>query len=243
MQRPFAFKPVRIKTKLSRLVLENIRDALIDGSLKPGDKLPSMTVLAEQMGVGISSIREAVKTLEGLGVLETRQGDGTVVSGRLNESAFNALSLQLIVLPRSPEELTGFREMYESAYTHLAMDNYTPADLAILEEIVISQEEKSKKTDFNANDERTFHLAVLECTHNCYVIHVGHALIDLFLSTLPTSGRILSPVSIAGDHRAILEAFRKKDREALNSVLKKSFSGWEQRLHGLDYVEPNNIIL
>lgn len=240
-EKAFAFKSVKTKAKLSRLVLDNIRDALISGSLKPGDKLPAMTDMANQMGVGISSIREAIKMLEGLGVLETHQGDGTIVSDGLNENAFNALSLQLIVLPYSPDDLTSFREMYESAYTPLAMNNYTTNDFVILEKIVIDQEKRAESSNLNASDEKTFHLAVLNCTHNHYVIHIGRALIDLFLSTLPSSGRIIDPFTIAHDHRMILEAFRQKNIVALRSVLEKSFTGWEQRLHGIDYAEPDSL--
>jgi len=234
------FKSVKIKTKLSRLILDNVRDALIDGSLKPGDKLPSMTDLAEQMDVGISSIREALKMLEGLGVLETRQGDGTIISNGLNESAFNALSLQLIVLPNSRGDLLDFREMYESAYTALAMRNYTAADLEHLEEIVVFQENKTKTSSLEANDERIFHLAVLNCTHNHYVIHIGSALIDLFLSTLSSNRQVTDSAAIAEGHRCILEAFRAKDSISLNNVLQNSFNNWEQILHSLDNTEPDH---
>ena len=93
MSKLFEFKSVRTKTKLSHLVLDSLKSALISGKLKPGDKLPPLSDLAEQMEAGISSIREAVKLLEGLDILESRQGDGTFVSNGLSDNAFNALSL------------------------------------------------------------------------------------------------------------------------------------------------------
>jgi GntR family transcriptional repressor for pyruvate dehydrogenase complex len=237
MSKAFAFKSVRQKEKLSHLVLGSIKDALISGKLKPGDKLPPMSELARQMDVGISSIREAVKMLEGLDILESRQGDGTFVSDGLSDSAFNALSLQLMLLPRSAEALVDFRRMYETAYSRMAMDNATQEDLRALEAIVAAQEEKAKQAYPGAEDERDFHFAVLRCTNNPYVIRIGQALVELFLSTIPTSGEMLNRFSIARDHRNILEAIRAKDTALLGEVLEKSFSGWGQRLSGQDYAE------
>ena len=233
----FEFKSVRNKTKLSHLVLGSIRNALINGDLQPGDKLPPLSELAEQMDVGLSSIREAIKMLEGLGILESRQGDGTFVSTGLSDDAFNVLSLQLILLPRSIKDLVEFRRMYETSYSYMAMQNATEEDLEKLERVVLSQEKKTTFAHPDAGDERDFHFAILQCTHNPYVIRLGHALVELFISTIPISGAMTNELSMVRDHRYIYEAIRSKDTAKLNAVLEKSFLGWEQRLSGQDYVE------
>ena len=59
------------KQSLSKMVVEKIKEGLISGELKPGDFLPSEAELSERFGVGKSSIREAVKMLEALGVVGT----------------------------------------------------------------------------------------------------------------------------------------------------------------------------
>ena len=138
------FKSIKQKANLSQQVLENIKDSIMEGSLRPGDKLPALSEIAVKMGVGISSVREAVKMLEILDILETKQGDGTFVSSGIKETAFNALSLQFMLMRRSIPELVEFRNMFESSFTHLAMQNATPEDLTELEEIVLAQEQKFK---------------------------------------------------------------------------------------------------
>ena len=73
------FSSVQDRDKLSHLVLNSIKEAVVQGRLKPGDKLPGLADMAEEMGVGISSVREAIKMLEALEVLESKQGKGVYV--------------------------------------------------------------------------------------------------------------------------------------------------------------------
>ena len=136
------FSSVQDRDKLSHLVLNSIKEAVVQGRLKPGDKLPGLADMAEEMGVGISSVREAIKMLEALEVLESKQGKGVYVCSGLSPGAINPLSLQLILIPQSTEHLVQFREMYESAFTMLAMKNATEEDLAKMEKIVVELEKK-----------------------------------------------------------------------------------------------------
>ena len=64
------------KQSLSKMVVEKIKEGLISGALQPGDFLPSETELSESFGVGKSSVREAIKMLEALGVVEICNGIG-----------------------------------------------------------------------------------------------------------------------------------------------------------------------
>ena len=88
------FSSVQDRDKLSHLVLDSIKEAVVQGRLKPGDKLPGLADMAAEMGVGISSVREAIKMLEALEVLESKQGKGVYVCSGLSPGAINPLSLQ-----------------------------------------------------------------------------------------------------------------------------------------------------
>lgn len=243
------FTAIRSKVKLPQLILENIKKAIVSGELIPGDKLPSISELASQMGVGISSVREAIKMLEILDVLEVKQGEGTFIANGSKEiaavdasegSAFNALSLQMMLMPHTAENLVEFRRMYETSYSHLALENATNGDLEELEEIVKSQESSMGLRYPTADDEREFHKQVLKCTHNPYVITLGEILLELFMFTNPSSGTFENPKTVSMDHRNILEAMKKKDIKALDKILEKSFVGWEQRIKGEIYVETEH---
>jgi GntR family transcriptional repressor for pyruvate dehydrogenase complex len=224
---------IKKKEKVTDLVLTQIKNSLMRGELKPGDKLPGVCELADKMGVGISSVREAIKMLEGLGAVEARQGEGTFVCDTLREGAANAFEIQLMLLPQTAEYLTEFREIYETAYTHLAMDNATVQDLDLVEAAVIALEQKIERQSpdalVEAQDELDFHRSVLYCTHNPYIIKIGEVSLELFFNALQDRLAPLRSSEAAKDHRNILEALRNKDTEALHRVFRKIFPIWYTR--------------
>ena len=119
----------------------------------------------------------------------------------------------------------------------LAMKNATEEDLARMEKIVVELEKKTKTQGADSEDEMVFHSCVLQCTHNPYVIRTGEAMLEVFLSTIPTCGGMADDSGIARDHRKIYESIKNHDVDSLNQVLKKSFDGWGIRLSGQDFYE------
>ena len=227
---------IQKKEKITDQVLAQIKDALMRGELKPGDRLPGASELAAKMGVGISSVREALKMLESLGAVEARQGEGTFVCNTLREGAANAFAIQFMLLPQTAEYLAQFREIYETAYTHLAMANATAEDLAKVEAAVVGLEEqvtiKSADALVEAQDELDFHRSVLYCTHNPYIIKIGEVSLELFFDIVHDRLAPLKISDAATDHRNIFEALRKKDCEGLQKVFQKSFPAWYARFMG-----------
>lgn len=224
---------IQKKEKITDQVLSQIKESLKRGELKSGDRLPGASELAAKMGVGISSVREAIKMLESLGAVEARQGEGTFVCDTLREGAVNAFEIQLLLLPQTAEHLTQFRELYETAYSHLALEKATPEDLDRVEAAVLALEEKVRKqtpdAPMEAQDEIEFHRNVLYCTHNPYVIKIGEVSLDLFFEALRDRLAPLKISEAAEDHRNILEALRNKDTDLLHRVFQKSFPAWYAR--------------
>jgi GntR family transcriptional repressor for pyruvate dehydrogenase complex len=224
---------IQKKEKITDQVLSQIKESLKKGELKSGDRLPGASELAAKMGVGISSVREAIKMLESLGAVEARQGEGTFVCDTLREGAATAFEIQLLLLPQTAEHLTQFRELYETAYSHLAMEKATPEDLDRVEAVVLALEEKVRRQTpdalMEARDELDFHRSVLHCTHNPYVIKIGEVSLDLFFEALSDRLAPLKISEAAEDHRNILEALRNKDTDLLHRVFRKSFPAWYVR--------------
>src|SRR5512143_3600157 len=78
------------RRRLHEDVAEQVRDAILDGRFAPGTKLPPERELAAEFGVNRTSVREAIKVLEGLGLVSVRQGDGATVL-RLIDASFDVL--------------------------------------------------------------------------------------------------------------------------------------------------------
>ncbi len=128
------FKPVRNKS-LSKMVMESIKEVLIQKTLKPGDRLPTETELCESLGVGKSSVREAIKMLEVLGVVETRQGEGTYIAKKIAETSVNPLVYQLLIDDGSVSDILELRRMFEPSYTLLALEKATDEDISRIQEV------------------------------------------------------------------------------------------------------------
>src|SRR5438270_14092576 len=129
------FETVR-KVRRYEQVAEQIRRLISSGQLKPGDLLPPERELAVKLGVGRSSIRDAVRTLEVMGILEPRQGHGTVV----RDLSTDALVVPLASILRHKRELVSelldVRRMIEPGLAARAARNATPEELAHMEDVL-----------------------------------------------------------------------------------------------------------
>lgn len=229
-------KPIKAGP-LSHRVMDEIRKAMLNGDLKPGDRLPTETELSESLGVGKSSVREAVKMLEVLGVLDTRQGDGTYLASRQKEQHVNPLVYQLILLQGGEDSIFELRAMFEPAYSLLALHNATEADIRKLEQAHADFREKVSHGTQQADDDLAFHRAMLEATHNPYVVRIGETILQLFSATIARSMKHI-PERAVQDHEAILQAFLKKDATTMQHAIHESFAGWRSMM--ADPPQPPN---
>lgn len=88
------------RQSLSKMVVEKIKEGLISGEIVPGEYLPSENELTERLGVGKSSIREAIKMLEAMGVVETCKGNGSRVRTSVDSDIMNPLVFQIVLRSR-----------------------------------------------------------------------------------------------------------------------------------------------
>lgn len=225
------FKPVKNKN-LSRMVMERIKEALIQKELRPGDRLPTETELCESMGVGKSSVREAIKMLEALGVVETHQGEGTYIAMHISEQSVNPLVYQLLIDDGNASDILELRKLFEPSYTLLALEKAEPEDL---ERLCAAQRRFSDAVETGtqtAEDDMAFHYAILDATHNPFIIRIGHTIMQLFQISIGESMRKI-PHRAVSDHQKILDAFLAQDREALRKAVWESFEGWSFTLNQL----------
>jgi GntR family transcriptional repressor for pyruvate dehydrogenase complex len=220
------------KGSLVGLVVDRIKDALIHKELKPGDFLPSENELSRNLGVGKSSIREAIKMLQAMGVVEVRRGQGTVIRKEPGDDLVNSLSFQLILENGSVRDILDLRMMVEPAFTLMAMFRATKEDVRAIETTVENFERSIRENVQRAEDDLAFHLAVLRSTHNPFIIRIGEAVLQLFKVSIGTSMQTIPEVALR-DHKRILRAFVKRDEKKLKDAVFKSFDGWKRSL-GLD---------
>lgn len=152
-------------------VIDCLTDAMLSKQLRPGDKIPTEMELAESLGVGRNSIREAIKILVYLGVLEIRRAEGTFVCEGFSESMIDPM-IYGIILDKSDsyENLMELREMVEAGVVQLAMSKYDDEDMKNLEEKLSIMKEEIEKGPSNImaafEADNDFHDAVSQMGHN-----------------------------------------------------------------------------
>lgn len=112
--------------KIYILILEKIRELIDENGLGPGDRLPSERELSETLNVGRSSVREALRSLELLGLIETRKGEGTFLADFRNHSLVEILSSFILTNEQSQEDVIETMEMIELAGLMLLLEKDAP---------------------------------------------------------------------------------------------------------------------
>lgn len=150
-------------------IIDSLVDAIVKKELRPGDKIPTEMELAQEMGVGRNSVREAIKILVYLGVLEIRRAEGTFVCEGFSEAMIDPMVYGLI-LDKSDDYqyLMEVREITEVGIMELAIRHAEESELDTLEEKLQVLRKEIDKADvadaFKADNE--FHNQITSMCHN-----------------------------------------------------------------------------
>ena len=215
------FEAVR-KTKVYEEVAKQIERLIVEGGLKPGDKLPPERELAEMFQVSRSSLRDAIRTLELTGLLEPRHGEGTVVCDLSADLLVNPLANMLTRKRELVAELLDVRKMLEPPLAARAAAHASPEEIAYLEDILRRQKEKVRRGELAIEEDSEFHYTIAMAAKNSVVQKVLDVLMDLLRTSrersLQVEGR--RQRSLAG-HRRILKAIRQRDSTAAERAMRR----------------------
>ena len=221
------FEVIR-RNKVYEEVAQQI-ERLILKKLRPGDKLPSERELAELLRVSRSSIRDAIRGLELMGMVEPRQGAGTIVREISSDSLINPFSNALKRRRESVSELLDFRKMLEPPLAARAATHASADEISEMEEILERQEAKQAQGESAVPEDTEFHYSVALASGNGVVLKVLDIVMDLLRDTrersLQVEGR--PQKSIAG-HRRILAAIKRHDAEAAKSAMRRHIEDVEE---------------
>lgn len=200
-------KPIERHQTLREKILETIRDAILKGSLKPGERV-SEPELAERFGISRTPIREAFRQLESEGYLEVIPRKGAVVAS-LSE--------------RDIEEFYAIKIILEGFAARMAADNLTAKDIERLETINERLQQIAKEGDvknfFRVHNE--FHEVFIKAAGNEKLYEMVSQLVMRFkrlrLASLSQPGRMEISVE---EHRNMIQAFRNHDGERADSIVR-----------------------
>lgn len=167
--------------KLSQSVVRQIERLILQGILRPGERLPSEREMADRMGVSRPSVREAVAELEAAGLLVTRAGSGIYVAEVLG-SAFSPALIRLFAThDDAVNDYVSFRRDLEGLAAERAAKLGSDTDLKVVDTIFAKMEAAHSKRDPSdeARLDADFHMAIMEASHNVILLHMMRSMFDL----------------------------------------------------------------
>lgn len=192
-----------------------------NGELKPGQKLPSERDMAESLGVSRASVREALTTLEAIGILDIRPGEGTFVRETSVSATFAPLAMVLEMEQNPGGQLMEVRRVLETEMAALAAQRATEEDLNNIQTILNHM--KTAKTISQAVEaDLRFHFSIAEATHNTILLRIMNTVADLMHNTFRVQREELfadNGAEIISEHEAIYNAIRDRNSETAKSKM------------------------
>ena len=174
------FKPIKVR-HISEEVFDQIKSAIMDGKLKPGEKLPTEREMMKQLGVSRIPIREALKLLANIGFVETRQGGGSYVRSLLVDRVRDPLNHIMKDNAEKIYELLEVRREIETWSAYYAAQKSTAEDIAALNRLI--EETKTyyvKGKTPPARLDADFHRCIAHASHNTIREHLTYTVYDVF---------------------------------------------------------------
>ena len=236
-------KLVKVKTESLRAqVYAQLKNSLLEGTWKVGEKLPSENELCKTLGVSRVTVRAALQQLEILGLVETRHGGGTYVKDFSSTSEMDRYH-PLIQINKIKDIITvlEYRKIVEKGTMGLAADRVTPEDIAYLENILKTMKEHVGEVEAFAEADHQFHHKIAECTKNPIILKVYNLINDMLSNTMVDIVRILGNDMAMRYHTQIIAALKEGDKntcervmemhidETIDGILESNESLWESK--------------
>lgn len=229
-----AVRQVR-KTKVYHEIVEQIKDLITEGRIKPGDRLPPERELAELFKASRNSVRDAIRVLEQMGLIESRQGDGTYVRTLSPEELAEPLALCLLQSRTQMRELWEVRRVLEPALAESAAARITEEELDELEGILDAQRQKVEAGFIGLEEDAAFHQGIAEAARNAVMLRVMDTLVDLLRQSRERSLQQRDrPLYSHAGHVRILATLRRRDPAAARAEMLQHLREIEERVFVAD---------
>ena len=201
---------------------QHILEMIQGGELSIGDRLPGQRELAAELNIGRSTVREAIRSLEALGYLETRVGLGTYVVSSAPDQIENSLSAWLEANKDKVIKVFEVREALESKAAELAASNARPEDIQLMEQSLLAMESAIEQNDHQrvtAMDEK-FHDIIGNSAGNSLLFqmieNICSVLTEARGAVLGMPGRAVRSLN---EHRAVYEAIKNSDPDQARQAM------------------------
>ncbi len=221
------FKPIKSK-KIYEVVIEEIQQQIIAGTLNRGDKLPTERELAEQLDVSRTSVREAMRTLEVLGIIQVKQGGGNFIKERFDDALVEPLSMMFVLNESHPREIVDLRQIIEVESAYRAAERITDEDIEELRGIVeqLRIQTNLKNESMSVRYDKAFHYSICRIANNFLFSNILNMLSNLMDTLIEDARGIIllkeeNQQVLIEQHEKIFHALEKRDSKAAAAAMRE----------------------
>ncbi len=174
-----------LQQKSYRKVLDYIKTQIREGKLTIGGRLPAERELSNQLGVSRNSVREAIRTLDIMGVIVSQQGAGNYLSGNFENNLVETMSMMFFLNQIDYRQISQLRRALEMQALMLAIDYITKPEIERLKSILAQLEHETE--EINVVLDKQLHYNIAQASRNTLFVNILQALSDLidqFISDL-----------------------------------------------------------
>ncbi|MCU6793842.1 FadR family transcriptional regulator [Paenibacillus sp. WQ 127069] len=200
------------KMNLSHIVSERIKNHIIENELKEGERLPSEKQLIDMLGVSRTVVRESLKSLEMIGILKIKTGDGIYVNALSLKPVMDQVSFRWHQNERKMKELLATRRILELGAVEMAIEKY---DLSFINQMDVWNEAMAAKLDSGQmplEEDLQFHQTLFRATGNETYFELSELITDFFLNIRQLHfGNLEDTKKSIIEHQRLVEYIRAKD--------------------------------
>lgn len=222
------------KSVVDRIV-DQITNAIINGELHPGDKIPTEQEMCDTFGVGRNSVREAIKILVAYGVLEIRRADGTYICQEYNNKMLYPILYGIILHKDAKRQIIELRKVIDLGILREAMVRMGPEDFDKLTESIREMSAAMQRPDAQSRDifeaDVKFHALLTGLLENQLLESIGY-----YVDKITRQSRIMAIDYIMRNghkeefvllHREILDMLQNRDANRIPEILDRHYKYWE----------------
>ena len=237
----FLKEPVGGQSVVNKIV-DNITNAIINGELNPGDKIPTEAELSESMGAGRNSVREAIKVLEAYGVVHIKRAEGTFVSQEYDSRMIYPVLYGIILQKDSTSQIVELRKVIDVGLLQLAVDKLRSKSLEQTQmEAIEKAMEELEKLEYQAHMDKPqarslyeadvqFHMAIVGITENVMLQSICNYVDKITRrSRMVTIDRIFLDGEVENFldlHRRIVKLLQDRDSAGIYAIVEEHYQYW-----------------
>lgn len=214
------------RTKAYEQIISQIRKRILSKALEPGNKLPTEVQLAKDFQVSRTVIREAMKVLETMGLIEVKHGSGVFVTDKFSEKLISqSFNLSVLLEKRSLLHILELRKILEVSAAKMAAERASREHLGLMQRALLSMEENIKSSNSVnihklLNADFDFHLTILEATKNPILAAIAKPIVILLRNSRKRLlGIVGAPQISFRQHQAIYSAIKKGDGKEASGAM------------------------